>query len=87
MHSEYLECTSNAPGMPTEYGSNVQEFKQNAAQILRMYMYFKLFRRDGIRSAFQLNFLNIEIDSGSNRNAFEVHSGSFEALSGHSGRI
>ena len=37
--------------------------------------------------AFQLNSCNIEIDSGSNRNAFEVHSGSFEAHSGHSGRI
>ena len=37
--------------------------------------------------AFQLNYFNIELDSGSNRNAFEVHSGSFEAHSGHSGRI
>ena len=37
--------------------------------------------------AFQLNSCNIEIYSGSNRNAFEVHSGSFEAHSGHSGRI
>ena len=42
---------------------------------------------DGIRSAFQLNSFNIEIDFGSNRDAFEVHSGSFEAHSGHSGRI
>ena len=42
---------------------------------------------DGISSAFQLNSFNIEIDSGSNRNAFEVHSGSVEAHSGHSGRI
>ena len=30
--------------------------------------------------AFQLNYFNIEIDSGSNRNAFKMHSG-------HSGRI
>ena len=42
---------------------------------------------DDIWIAFQLNSFNIEIDSGSNRNAFEVHSGSFEAHSGHSGRI
>ena len=42
---------------------------------------------DDIWIAFQLNSCNIEIDSGSNRNAFEVHSGSFEAHSGHSGRI
>ena len=42
---------------------------------------------DDIWLAFQLNSCNIEIDSGSNRNAFEVHSGSFEAHSGHSGRI
>ena len=42
---------------------------------------------DDIWISFQLNSCNIEIDSGSNRNAFEVHSGSFEAHSGHSGRI
>ena len=42
---------------------------------------------DDIWIAFQLNSGNIEIDSGSNRNAFEVHSGPFEAHSGHSGRI
>ena len=42
---------------------------------------------DGIRGAFQLNSCNIKIDSGSNRDAFEVHSSSFEAHSGHSGRI
>jgi len=33
----HLECSQNAPGMAAEYGSNVQEFKQNAARILRMY--------------------------------------------------
>ena len=43
------------------------------------------FRRH-LNNAFQLNSCNIEIDSGSNRNAFEVHSGSFEAHSGYSGR-
>ena len=32
---------------------------------------------DDIWIAFQLNSCNIEIDSGSNRNAFEVHSGSY----------
>ena len=42
---------------------------------------------DGIRIAFQLNSFNIEIDSRSNRDAFEVHSGSFEVHLGHSGRI
>ena len=43
---------------------------------------------DDIWIAFQLNSFNIEIDSGSNRNAFDVHSGSIaEAQSGHSGRI
>ena len=42
---------------------------------------------DDILIAFQLNSCNIEIDSRSNRNAIEVHSGSFEAHSGHSGRI
>ena len=42
---------------------------------------------DDIWIAFQLNSCNIEIDSGSNRNALEVHSGSFEAHSGHSGRV
>ena len=42
---------------------------------------------DDIWIAFQLNSFNIEIDSGSNRDPFEVHSGSFEAHSGHSDRI
>ena len=42
---------------------------------------------DDIWIAFQQNSFNIEIDSGSNRKAFEVHSGSFEAHSGDSGRI
>ena len=34
----HLERSQNAPGMAAEYGSNVQEFKQNAARILRMYL-------------------------------------------------
>ena len=39
---------------------------------------------DGIRITFQLiNSFTIEIDSGRNRDAFEVHSGSFETHSGH----
>ena len=38
---------------------------------------------DGIRISFQLNYF----DSGSNRDAFDVHSGSFETYSRHSGRI
>ena len=42
---------------------------------------------DDIWIAFRLNSFDIEIDSGSNRNAFEVHSSSFEAHSGHSGWI
>ena len=42
---------------------------------------------DNFWIAFQLKSFDIEIDSGSNQNAFEVHSGSFEAHSGHSGRI
>ena len=42
---------------------------------------------DGIRIAYQWNSFNIKIDSGSNRDAFKVHSGSFEAHSGYSGRI
>ena len=37
---------------------------------------------DDIWIAFQLNSCNIEIDSGSNRNAFEVHSGSFRGAFG-----
>ena len=32
----HLECSKNVPGMAAEYGLNVQEFKQNAALILRM---------------------------------------------------
>jgi len=31
------ECSQNARGMAAEYGSSVQEFKQNAAEIPRMY--------------------------------------------------
>jgi len=31
------ECSQNARGMAAEYGSSVQEFKQNAAGIPRMY--------------------------------------------------
>ena len=31
------ECSQNAPGMAAEYGSSIQEFKQNAVRILRMY--------------------------------------------------
>jgi len=31
------ECSQNACGMAAEYGSSVQEFKQNAAGIPRMY--------------------------------------------------
>jgi len=31
------ECNQNAPGMAAEYGSNVQEFKQNDVGILRIY--------------------------------------------------
>jgi len=42
---------------------------------------------DSIRSAFQLNSFNIGIDSSNNQDAFDVHFGSFEMLSGHSDRI
>ena len=31
------ECSQNAPGMAAKYCSSVQEFKQNAVRILRMY--------------------------------------------------
>jgi len=31
------ECSQNARGMAAEYGSSVQEFKQNAAGIPRIY--------------------------------------------------
>jgi len=31
------ECSQNALGMSAEYGSSVQEFKQNAVGILRMH--------------------------------------------------
>jgi len=31
------ECSQNVPGMAAEYGSSVQEFKQNAVGILRIY--------------------------------------------------
>ena len=34
----HIECSQNAPGMAAEYDSNVQEFKQNAARILKMYL-------------------------------------------------
>jgi len=42
---------------------------------------------DSIRSAFQLNSFNSGIDSGNNLDAFDVHFGLFETLSGHSNRI
>jgi len=32
------ECSQNTRGMAAEYGSSVQEFKQNAAGIPRMYL-------------------------------------------------
>jgi len=32
------ECSQNAPGMDAEYGSRVQEFKQNAVGIRTMYV-------------------------------------------------
>ena len=33
----HLEYSQNPPGMADEYGSNIQEFKQNVAQKRRMY--------------------------------------------------
>jgi len=79
----HLECSQNAPRMADEYGSNVQEFKQNAARILRMYLECNT----NVPSVSRMPPEWSPIDSGSNRDAFEVHSGSFEAHSGHSGRI
>jgi len=32
------ECSQNAPGIAAEYSLSVQEFKQNAVEILRMYL-------------------------------------------------
>jgi len=38
-------------------------------------------------TAFEVNSFNMGIDSGNNPDAFDVHFGSFETLSGHSDRI
>ena len=34
----HLECSQNAPGMAAEYGSNIQEFKQNANRMQLQYL-------------------------------------------------
>ena len=33
----HLKCSENAPGMAAEHASNIQELKQNAVRIFRMY--------------------------------------------------
>jgi len=39
-YTKLYECSQNTPGMAAEYMSNVSEFKQNAAEIPRMYFEF-----------------------------------------------
>ena len=79
--------TSNAVRMLPEWPPNIVRVSLNSNRMQLEYLECTSNDSDGIRSAFQLNSFNIEIDSGSNQGAFEVHYGSFEAHSGHSGRI
>ena len=53
----HFECNQNVSGIVTEYGSNVQELKQKAARIFKMY--FESSTNVSIVSGMALDFSQI----------------------------